>query len=144
MEKMSCAEYKPGRRFMGKLPHGEDFIGSIEEFCAENSIKAASFSAIGAVSSVTYGAYDQTQQVYISFQKHGPFEIVSCSGNVSLKDGKPFVHAHVVLGDEQGNTFGGHLFSETVVYAGEIVIRELEGKPLERAYDETTGLMFWK
>jgi len=103
----------------------------------------ATFSMIGAVSSATIGAYDQKQQVYITFTEKAPFEILSCIGNISLKDGKPFVHAHILLGDEKGKTIGGHLFSEPLIFAGEIEIQELKGKPMERAYDSTTGLMLW-
>jgi predicted DNA-binding protein with PD1-like motif len=43
-----------------------------------------------------------------------------------------------------GRTIGGHIFSGTVVYAGEIYIQEFLGKPLEREYDDTTGLSLWK
>ena len=68
---------------------------------------------------------------------------VTCTGNISLMDGKPFVHAHIVLGDPEGRLVGGHLFSETVIYAGEISLQELAGKPLERAHDQTTGLSLW-
>jgi len=104
----------------------------------------ATFLIIGAVSSVTVGAYDQKQQVYVTEKEKGPFEILTCSGNISLKDGNPMVHAHITLCDEHGKTFGGHLFSETIVYAGEIELYELIGKPCERAYDKTTGLNLWK
>jgi hypothetical protein len=104
----------------------------------------ATFSTIGAVSSVTFGAYDQKQQVYVTFTEKAPLEIVNCFGNVSLKDGDPVVHAHIILGDKQGKTLGGHLFSETILFAGEIDLQELTGKPLERVYDDTTGLMLWK
>ena len=68
---------------------------------------------------------------------------MSCIGNVSLKDGKPFIHAHILLADEQGKTIGGHLFSETIIYAGEINLQELTGKPMKRTYDSNTGLMLW-
>lgn len=144
MKKLVCSEFQTGRRFIGRLPHDKDLIASIEEFCKENSIKMAVFSLIGAVKSAAIGAYDQKQQVYVTFAEKAPLEIITCTGNISLKDGTPFVHAHIELGDEQGKTFGGHLFSETIIYAGEIDIQELTGKPLERAYDETTGLALWK
>ena len=144
MEKLICTEFKPGRLFMGRLPHGQDLIASIEGFCREVSIKMATFSLIGAVSSFTIGAYDQKQQVYITATEKGPFEIVTCTGNISLMDGKPFVHAHLVLGDQEGGLAGGHLFSDTIIYAGEICLQELAGKPLERTHDETTGLSLWK
>ena len=144
MTKLALSEFKPGRRFVCRLPHGKDLITSIEDFCIELSIQMATFSIIGAVSSVTFGAYDQKQQVYITFKEESQLEIVNCIGNVSLKDGGPVVHAHIVLGDKKGKTMGGHLFSETILFAVEIDLQELTGKPLERVYDDTTGLMLWK
>ena len=144
MTKLAWSEFKPGRRFVCRLPHGKDLITSIEDFCIELSIQMATFSIIGAVASVTFGAYDQKQQVYVTFKEESPLEIVNCIGNVSLKNGDPVVHAHIVLGDKQGKTLGGHLFSETILFAGEIDLQELIGKPLEKVYDDTTGLMVWK
>jgi predicted DNA-binding protein with PD1-like motif len=143
MTKLICSEYKPGRRFVGRLPHGKDLISTIEDFCKESSIQMATFSLIGAVSSYTIGSYDQTQQVYVTFTEKAPMEIVTCMGNISLLDENPFVHAHIVLGSESGELIGGHLFSETILFAGEIDIKELTGKPLEKAYDRTTGLKLW-
>ena len=144
MKKPSCFEFQQGRIFVGRLPHGKDLILSVEEFCEDASIQMATFSVIGAVSSATIGAYDQKQQVYVTVKEEAPLEIVSCMGNVSLKDGKPFIHAHILLADEQGKTIGGHLFSETIIYAGEINLQELTGKPMKRTYDNDTGLMLWE
>lgn len=128
---------------LGRLPYGKDLIVAVEGFCADHAIQTAVFSVIGSVTSATLGSYDQNQQVYVTFKKEEPLEIVHCTGNVSLKDGKIAVHAHAVLADINGQTVGGHIFSETVVYAGEIYIQELSGKPLEREYDDTTGLSLW-
>ena len=143
MKELSCFKFQQGRIFIGSLPQGGDLINSIEEFCKKALIQMATFSVIGAVSSATIGAYDQKQQVYVTFKEEAPLEIVSCIGNVSLKDGKPFIHAHILLADEQGKTIGGHLFSETIIYAGEINLQELTGKPMKRTYDSNTGLMLW-
>ena len=104
----------------------------------------ATFSVIGAVSSSTLGFYDQQKRVYETFTKKAPHEIASCIGNVSLKEGKPFIHAHVVLGGQDGKTTGGHLFSETIIFAGEINLQELIGTAMERNFDTTTGLFLWK
>lgn len=144
MDKLNGFEFKPGRRFLGRLSHGKDLITSIEDFCKASSIQMATFSVIGAVSSATLGAYDQKQQVYATFTQEEPLEIVSCTGNVSLLDQDPVIHAHIVLGNLEGKTIAGHVFSETILYAGEIDLQELTGTPLERAYDDTTGLMLWK
>lgn len=142
-DKISCKEFKNGRIFTGRLPHGVDLVQSIEDFCKDASINMATFSLIGALSSITIGSYDQKQQVYVSFSKNAHLEILSCTGNVSIKDGSPMVHAHIVLADIDGKTFGGHLFSESIIFAGEIKIQELSGEQLERKYDTTTGLMLW-
>lgn len=144
MTKLICSEYKLGRRFIGRLPYGKDLISTIEDVCNESSIQMATFSLIGAVSSYTIGSYDQTQQVYVTHTEKTPMEIVTCTGSISLLDENPFVHAHIVLGGESGELIGGHLFSETILFAGEIDIQELTGKPLERFHDKTTGLKLWK
>ena len=144
MKKLICSEFKPERLYMGRLPYGRDLIASIEDFCQKFSIQNATFSVIGAVSSFTIGAYDQEQQVYVTAAETASLEIVSCVGNVSLMDRNPVVHAHIVLGDTQGKLIGGHLFSETIVFAGEISLQALTGKPLERTYDEKTGLSLWE
>ena len=144
MDKLTGFEFKLGRRFVGRLPRGKDLIASIEDFCKASSIQMATFSVVGAVSSAILGAYDQKQPVYATFTQEEPLEIVACTGNISLLDENPVVHAHIVLVDVEGKTIGGHLFPETILFNGEIDLQELTGKPLERAYDDTTGLMLWK
>lgn len=144
MDVIDHSTFESGRCVLGRLPHGKDLLGAIEDFCVQNSIQTGVFSVIGSVMSVTLGSFDQNQQVYVTHKKEAQFEIVNCAGNVSLRDGKVAVHAHAVLADINGQTVGGHIFSETTVFAGEIYLRELLGKPLEREYDNITGLPLWK
>ena len=80
---------------------------------------------------------------YREIKIDSPHELASCAGNISLKDGEPFVHVHVVLADEAGNTKAGHLL-EGIVFAAEVHLRQLEGPKLERKYDEVTGLSLWE
>lgn len=54
------------------------------------------------------------------------------------------IHAHIVLSDSKGRTFGGHLLPGTVVFAGEVFMLELPGIKLEREYDQETGLNLFK
>ena len=143
MKSMACLEMQPGRLFVGRLPYNEDLITSVENFCKKFSVEMASFSIIGAVSSVTIGSYDQKQQVYASHHEKADLKILTCIGNISLKEGNPVAHAHIVLCDKDGKTTGGHLFSDTIVFAAEIELQELVGKTLERVYDDNTGLMLW-
>ncbi len=70
-------------------------------------------------------------------------EITSCTGNISLKDGEIFVHAHITLADHQGQCYGGHLLRGATIFAAEYYITELTGAVLERENDPETGLSLW-
>jgi predicted DNA-binding protein with PD1-like motif len=128
---------------MGQLPVGADLYESISKLCTEEDIKIGKVTALGAVTQAAVAYYDQKKKVYkpITFKKH--LEILNCTGNVSLKDGKPFVHMHATFADSRGNAFGGHLTQGTIVFSCELVIEELEGKALDRRPDEITGLNLW-
>jgi predicted DNA-binding protein with PD1-like motif len=143
MESLKFDEFKTGRRLLGSLPHRQDLIKSIEAFCKAASVQMAVFAISGAVSSVTLGTYDQKQQVYVTCKKEEPFEIVNCTGNLSLKGGDPFILASGVFANEQGAVIGGRIFSETILFAAEIDLTELRGKPLDRKYEHRTGLLLW-
>ncbi len=141
---IAAREFETGRRVLGRLPLGEDLVTAVEGFCADHSIRTAVFSIIGSVTSATLGSYDQKQQVYVTFKQDEPLEILHCTGNVSLKNDKPTVHAHGMFADMNGHTIGGHVFSETLAYAGEIYLQELLGSALLREHDEETGLFLWR
>jgi predicted DNA-binding protein with PD1-like motif len=70
-------------------------------------------------------------------------EIVSCSGNISLRDSKPICHIHLVAADKKGKCIGGHLVQGTSLFAGEAIIQEFLGEDLNRELDDTTQLMLW-
>jgi len=127
-----------------RLPHGADLLEALTEQCRQRGITMGFVSVIGAVEGATIGYYDQKERVYRSSQIAGGLEITSCNGNISLKDGAVMVHAHILLSDDEGKTYGGHLMSPTTLFAGEALIQELEGEPLEREYDEVTGLFLWQ
>jgi len=136
--------YKIKNVFMGKLTHGSDILTELTNFCRKNEIKTGILTAIGAVKNAALGFYNQDEKKYYKHCINQPLEIVSLSGNISIKDEKPMVHSHIVLSDKDGNTVGGHLMSDTIVFASEFWIFELEGERLIRGYDEVTGLPLWE
>jgi len=134
----------PTRRLMGRLPKGGDLLEELNALCAREKVAAGEVKAIGAVERATLGFYDQQRREYQFHQFDQAMELVSLMGNVSLKDGQPFVHAHVVLGDDQGRLFGGHLAPGAPVFACEAIITVFETEsPFVRTLDEPTGLPLW-
>jgi predicted DNA-binding protein with PD1-like motif len=127
---------------VARLDHGRDIIGQITDLAVEKEIETGFLSVIGALSRAELGYYDQVSQKYIAIHIDEPVELVSCSGNVSLRDGQPFVHAHAVLSDKVGRVWGGHLNSG-LVFAAELYMQELLGPHLKRVPDSITGLNLW-
>jgi len=141
---MSYLHYKPKRVYMGQLPYGADLYNSLTEIVVKEDICLGRIQGIGATTHAIVAYYDQNTKKYNPLEFPGGMEIVSLNGNVSLRDGKPFVHVHIVLGDAQGKLFGGHLLQGTKLFACEVFIEEFEGELLMRSYDERTGLYLWK
>lgn len=134
---------KLGRQFLVRLPHNADIIEHLTDFCGENKISCAGMNVIGAISKVTIGYYDQKTHKYYPKTFEQEMEIVSCTGNVSIKDGKPFLHLHAVLGDTDLHCRGGHMFPGSAVFAAEAHIQELKGGRRVRMPDAATGLVLW-
>jgi len=128
---------------MGRLEHGADLLDELTAVCAENSVSLGWLNALGAVQRARLGYYDQDAREYRYFDLGRHLEIANLVGNVSLKDGKPIIHAHVTLADSDGNAFGGHLAQGTVVFACEFRIQVLDGPEFSRGFDDTTGLPLW-
>lgn len=144
---MFIKEYTADKIFMGRLSHGGDLLEQVQAIASVNSVKTAAVSIIGAVKNVKLGYYIQAEKRYIEIpylDENAPYEIVSCTGNISCKEGKPAAHIHLIVSDREGRTFGGHLLSGTKVFAGEISIFSLTGPDLNRTFDEETGLPLWE
>jgi hypothetical protein len=136
-------EAKAGRAFAGRLETGSDLVAEIERFCLEREVTAAQVTVIGAVRRARYAYYEQTDHRYLELETDTHHEIVGFLGNVSLRDDKPFLHAHATFADASGATVGGHLLRGIEVFAAEVMIRELGDVSLIRLHDEETGLALW-
>lgn len=134
---------KPREVFIGKLSHGGDLLEEITDICQRESIQLGWIEALGAVKRARLAFYDQETHEYEFFVIDQPLEITKLVGNVSLKDGHPFIHAHITLADRAGNAHGGHLAPGTVVFACEFILETFDGPLIERNFDEATGLPLW-
>lgn len=135
---------QPGRCFMGRLTKGDDLLQALEKFCLEHNITLGEVRALGAVTRARVGFYNQEEGKYYFLDFDQPMEILALVGNISLRDGKPMVHAHVTLADHAGQAIGGHLAEGAPVFACEFIIYEyLADQTLARQNDPATGLMLW-
>lgn len=128
---------------MGRLPFAGDLLEELNGICRTHNITLGRVEALGAVSQARLGFYHQSDKTYQFLTFDEPMEITNLVGNISLKDGLPFVHAHVTLSDHQGRAWGGHLAPGTTIFACEAIIQPFLGTPLNRGLDQQTGLPLW-
>ncbi len=132
-----------GEIFMGRLSCGCDLLQELTKIGTERCVRLGRIEAIGAVRKAHIGFYDQELRRYRYSSFDEPLEISKLVGNISLKDGMPFVHAHVTLADGSGKAYGGHRAEGTIVFACEFLLEAFDGPVFQRGYDEETGLFLW-
>jgi predicted DNA-binding protein with PD1-like motif len=136
-------EAQAGRAFVGRLATGSDLVAEVERFCEEQGIRSAWVSVVGAVSHAAFGYYEQDERRYLELSSEYHNEITAFTGNISMRDGRPFLHAHAAFASRDGDSVGGHVLPGCIVFVGEVTIREMAGVDLERVPDEITGLALW-
>ena len=89
---------------------GDELAEGLLQFANEQKLSAASFKAVGALSSVRLGWFGWESNKYEpSVTLDEQVELLSLVGDVALKDCEPAVHAHAVIGRKDGKAYGGHL-----------------------------------
>lgn len=136
-------EATAGRALVGRLATGDDLVEEIERVCAEHTIHAAWVSVIGAVRHASFAYYEQREHRYLELDSDEHHEITGFVGNISMRDGRPFLHAHATFSARTGSAVGGHLLPGCEVFAAEVTIREMRGVDLVRTPDPESGLALW-
>jgi predicted DNA-binding protein with PD1-like motif len=117
----------------------DDVREGLLELANTNHFADAHLTGIGAFSEVTLGFFDPSRKDYKKISIHEQVEVLSFTGNIVQKDGKPRLHAHVVVGKSDGTAHGGHFLGGRVWPTLEITLSELPVH-LRRRDDVETGL----
>ena len=119
---------------------GDEIAAGLQQFAAEQKLGGSSFKAIGALSAVKLSWFNwETKKYETSVDFDEQVELLSLVGDMALKDGKPQVHAHVVLGRKDGTAHGGHLQSATVRPTCELILTE-SPEHLQKQMDPESGI----
>jgi predicted DNA-binding protein with PD1-like motif len=118
---------------------GDEVMAGLQRFAEENRLSASHFTAIGAFSDVILAYFQWDRKDYKKIPVREQVEVLSLAGDIALKDGKPKIHAHVVLGRSDASTLGGHLMEAHVRPTLEVILTE-SPIHLQRKHDPTSGL----
>ena len=125
-----------------KMEKGEEIIDSLQKIIKKYDINSGWINGIGLINKVRIGSYDVTTKSYDEIDFDDTYELTSFMGNITKKDGKPFIHAHISMSDHLCKAFGGHLFYATIGAAGEFIIKVTDNI-INRKFDGDTGLHLW-
>ena len=135
---------KIGNIIVRRLRPGADLLEELHTLARKEDITLGHISGIGALKGASVGIFLSEESRYEAREFSGELEICYLSGNISLKDGRPFVHAHMVISDRQGRAWGGHVLPGCRIFVAEVVIFSLEGAKRQRLpQPELSGLALW-
>jgi len=137
-------EYKRFKdRIFLRLEKGEEICASIKEVAKKEKIAAASVSGIGATDDFKVGVFDIGKGAYEEYAFCGNHEINAIVGNISEKDGEPYVHLHITCTGKGATVVGGHLLFGVISLTAEIIIDGTEGA-IGRKRDDALGINLWE
>ena len=129
----------PERTFVLRLAEGEEVNKTILDFAADKQIGSGEITGIGALSDVVLGFFELQNRDYHRNTVNEQVEVVSLIGNLAEQNGKPKLHAHVVVARRDGTALGGHLLAGHVRPTLELIVTDSPGH-LQRKTDPKTGL----
>lgn len=117
----------------------DEVMEQLAIFARENALTASHFTGIGAFAGATLGFFDWSSKQYERIEIAEQVEVLSLVGDITVEQGEPKVHAHVVLGKRDGSAHGGHLIGARVRPTLEVMLTE-SPRHLYRRFDPVSGL----
>jgi len=116
-----------------KVP--EDIIS----LARRDKIHTARFEAIGGVDRLQLAYFNHETKKYEEQEYTEFLEVTTLLGNVTVKEGKPFLHVHGNFGRKDRSVIGGHVMSARVFPILEAVLTPTTNRALRR-FDDDLGL----
>jgi predicted DNA-binding protein with PD1-like motif len=118
---------------------GDEAFSGLLAFAQRYRVTSAHFTAIGGLSSGTLAWYDPQRKMFKKIPIDGQVEVVSMIGDVALYNGKPVVHAHMVVATSDGSTRGGHVLAAFVSPTLEVMVT-VDPIAMQKRLDPENGL----
>ena len=135
MEYRKCSQ-----GYVLRLDPGEEIVSSLTRLVEQEGVTLATVSALGAANDVTIGIFNTREKQYHSQRCQGDYEISALVGNVTRKDGEPYLHLHITIGSPvTGEVHAGHLTSAVISATLELFLQVWDGE-VGRKFSDTVGL----
>ncbi len=118
---------------------GDEAFSGLLEFAQQYHVTSAHFTAIAAVNGATLGWFDSQRKMYKKIPIQGQHEVIGMSGDIALYQEKPVVHTHMLVGNSDGTTQGGHVLAAYVSPTLEVMVA-VDPVTLQKRFDPDTDL----
>jgi uncharacterized protein len=127
------------RTFVVVFETGDEAASGLAAFAKDQRLSGSRFTAIGAFSRAIVAYFDWSSKQYRQVPIDEQVEVLSFAGDITIDEGQPKVHAHVVLGKADATAHGGHLVEGHVRPTLELMLTEMP-RHLHRRFDAASGL----
>ena len=131
-----------GNTYMVRIDLGEDIVENLKKLCEDEHILLGRVEAIGATDHAVLGVYDLVKNEYYPETIDEFTEIASLNGNITAMGGKPYIHLHATLADQNHVIHGGHVLEMRVGATCELFVTVPEGE-VSRQKNEELGINLW-
>ena len=123
-----------------RLDPGEEIVASLTRLVQQENVQLGTVSALGAAGDVTIGIFNTKEKQYYSQRYQGDYEISALVGNVTRKEGEPYLHLHITIGNPvTGEVHAGHLSSAVISATLELFLQVWDGQ-VGRKFSDQVGL----
>src|SRR5882672_12224717 len=130
---------EPTKQYAVIFYQGDEVFSGLLEFAEKYHVTSAHFTAIGAVNGATLGWFDPQRKMYKKIPITGQHEVIGMSGDIALYQGKPVVHTHMIVGESDGTTRGGHVLDAYVSPTLEVMVT-VDPIAMQKRLDPQTDL----
>jgi len=125
--------------YLIRLERGEEVVATLKSFCLKENIKNGEVRGIGSIETPTLAHYRVDNKKYSEKELPGTFEVTSLLGTVALANNEALLHLHITLGNEQMQSFGGHLVKGIVSATLEMTLTVYPSE-FSKSHSEEIGL----
>ncbi len=122
-----------------RLLKGDSLVDGVLDIAKGERVRTGSVQGVGGVDTLRLAYFNRDAKKYEEHDYREFLEVASLVGNVTLKDGKPFLHIHGTFGRRDMSAIAGHVISATVSPTLEVVVIPTRNTALRR-FDDETGL----
>lgn len=121
------------------LKAGTEIIAELLKIADKESIHTAGVQAIGALDGLKLAFYNQETKRYEERRFKEQMEAATITGNLTRREGKPFLHLHGSFARRDMSVVAGHIVWARANPLMEVVITRTTNRAL-RKFDDKSGL----